>query len=174
MWFVTSPERACALALLGALTLPNPVAAQEGVETAVLAPGQTLRALAQARLGDADLWVEILRFNDLNSVAELTPGLELRLPVGMVSRVDAALAAALARIRAANAEGASLFAAAEIERAIARREEAVLARSRQDWAEAERLATAATETASQAVDRALLERRSGAEAVVLKILPSRL
>ena len=144
----------------------HPTAAQEGVATVVFDAGQTLRGLAAEHLGDPDLWSEILRFNDLTSAAELTPGQTLRLPVERVARVDAAIRQAATRIGEATAEGARLFAAAEVDQAIADQEAAQVARADYRWDEAERLAAAAAETAVRARDRALEERRTGAEALL--------
>lgn len=131
-----------------------------------LAEGQNLRELARLHLGDPNLWTEILRASGLASVADARPGVELRIPVTQVSRANRALAAALDHIRSATEAGAKVFAAGEIEQAVAFHEQALSRRQAGDWAASADLAGRAEKAADQALQLALKARDAAVEALL--------
>ncbi|WP_191059036.1 LysM peptidoglycan-binding domain-containing protein, partial [Geminicoccus harenae] len=110
----------CLLAgLLVMAAQANPTAGSAQETRIRVQDGQSLRDIAQAELGDPDLWTEILRANELRSPADVQPGMELVIPAGAIAAADRALDQALAAIQRATAEGARLFAPDEIEQGIA-------------------------------------------------------
>lgn len=126
----------------------------------------TLRGLVGQHLNDPDLWPVVLRLNDIASPADLVPGAELRLPVRQVLAADSALATALGAIQRATAEGARIFAPAEIGAAVENRETAITHRGAGAWRDAVDFAGLATGQANTAYDISLAQRDRAAEAVV--------
>ncbi|WP_027133940.1 FecR domain-containing protein [Geminicoccus roseus] len=126
--------------------------------------GQSLRDIAEAELGDPDLWTEILRANGLASPAEVRPGMELAIPKGEIAAADRALGRALAAIQQATEQGARLFARAQIEQGIARYDEGVARRKAGEWAGAAAAADEAREAAALALQLAAASRDAAAEA----------
>lgn len=126
--------------------------------------GQSLRDIAEAHLGDPDLWAEILRANGLTSPAEIRPGMELIVPAAEIAAADRALAQALAAIQRATEGGARLFAPGQIERGIARYEDATVRRKAKDWAGAAKAAGEARLAANEALELAAIGRDAAAEA----------
>jgi len=136
-----------------------------GQETTVrVQDGQSLRDIAQAELGDPDLWTEILRANELRSPADVRPGMELVIPAGAIAAADRALGQALAAIQRATAAGARLFAPDEIEQGIASYDAGVARRKAGDWAGAVAAAGEARQAASAAMQLVAAGRDSPAEA----------
>ena len=127
-------------------------------------PGQSLRDIAQAQLGDPDLWTEVLRANGLASPADVQPGMDLVMPTAEIAAADRALDQALDAIRKANAQGARLFAPDEIARGIARYDDGVARRKAADWAGAAAAAGEARVAAMAALQRAAAGRDAAAEA----------
>jgi hypothetical protein len=100
--------------------IPRPaLAATDGMVRVTLKEGQSLQDLARQYLGDPNLWTEILKASGLASVPEAKPGVELRVPVTQVSRAGKAVASALDYIQAATQAGAKVFAADQIDEAVA-------------------------------------------------------
>ncbi|MFV0513559.1 MAG: hypothetical protein ACK5MY_08025 [Jhaorihella sp.] len=93
----------------------------------------TIRGIVGRYLGDPDLWPTVLALNDIESSADLVPGAQLRLPVRQVAAADHALVTSLDAIQKANAEGARIFAPAEIGSALENRNTAVLRRVEGEW-----------------------------------------
>ena len=154
--------RALGVGLFCLLAPPLPGHAQE---TKVrVQEGQSLRDIAQAQLGDPDLWTEILRANRLASPADVHPGMELVVPSGAIGGADRALAQALATIQRATVQGARLFAPAEIAEGIARYDDGVAKRKAGDWAGAAKAAAEAKLAASTALQLAATGRDAAAEA----------
>ena len=149
--------------VLGTVAAANDVAADD--ETTVrVQEGQSLRDIAQQQLGDPDLWTEILRANGLQSPADVRPGMELKVPAAEIAAADRALRQALAAIQRATKQGARLFAASQIERGIARYENAVAKRKAGDWSAATRAADEAQIAAGKALQLAAKSRDTAAEA----------
>lgn len=126
--------------------------------------GQGLRDLAQKYLGDPDLWTEILRANDLASITDVRPGMELVIPVSQFAAVNRALRQALQAIRRATEEGARLFAAEQIEAGLRLYKDGVARRKAGDWEAAASLAGDATTAALAALKTATAQRDVAAEA----------
>jgi hypothetical protein len=140
------------------------VAADEPVVVR-LEQGQSLRDLAQQYLGNPDLWMEILRANNL-AVSDVRPGMEIKIPVTQVADADRALQQSLDLIQKATLEGARLFAPDEIAQAIWLRDAAVAHRKEGAWADAARVAADASAMAEQALASALAKRDAAAEALL--------
>jgi len=130
-----------------------------------LEEGQSLRDLAEQYLGDPDLWMEILRANDL-AVSDVRPGIEVAIPVAQIAAADRALQQSLELIQEATLEGARLFAPDEIAQAIWLRDAAVAHRKAGAWDEAARVAADANLMAEKALANALAQRDSAAEALL--------
>ena len=132
----------------------------------VLEEGQSLRDLAEQHLGDPDLWMEILRANDL-AVSDVRPGIEIAIPVSQIAAADRALQQSLDLIQKATLEGARLFAPDEIAQAIWLRDAAVAHRKAGAWDEAVRVAGDANahgrEGAGERAGAARLRRRGAAQ-----------
>jgi hypothetical protein len=119
-------SRAAACRVLLALVVALASGAVEAAEALKVRvqEGQSLRDIAQEYLGDPNLWTEILRANQLASITDVRPGIELVIPTGAVAAASRALRKALGTIQRATEEGARLFAAAEIEQGLKLYEEA--------------------------------------------------
>lgn len=128
--------------------------------------GDTIRSVAERHLKDADLWPQILALSGVASVADLQPGVVLRVPQVQVASADAALAGALFAIQAANAEGAQVFAPLEIATAITLRDEAISHRKHGEWAPTTQKASRSRVSAEEALSLSLAARDRAAEAVM--------
>lgn len=113
-------------------------------------PGQGLREIAAAHLGDADLWPAILRASGLTAAADAVPGTLLAIPAGEVAAADVALERAVRAIGSATAEGARLLAPLPMERSVARYRAGLMERKRGNWKAAALAADAAVRAADQA------------------------
>ncbi|MCC6984233.1 MAG: FecR domain-containing protein [Bauldia sp.] len=155
--------------------VPSPLLAQEApgeTLTARLGPQQTIRDLAEEYLGDPNLWQEILTASRLESITQVSAGIELRIPVNDISSANRALADSLTQIQLANLAGAQIFAPAEITRAIDLYDQARAERLRREWLRTRSLALESHAEASTALSiseefrgrpaEALLSDRQGA------------
>jgi hypothetical protein len=130
-----------------------------------LEEGQSLRDLAEQHLGDPDLWMVILRANNL-AVSDVRPGIEITIPVAQITAADQALQESLELIQQATLEGARLFAPDEIAQAIWLRDAAVAHHKAGEWDEAARVASDAQAAAEKALASALAQRDAAAEALL--------
>lgn len=130
---------------------------------------ETLRDFVARYLRDPDLWPTVLKLNKLASPADLTPGLVMQMPVRQVSLADDALSASLIAIQKATAEGARLFAPAQIGAAIENRETAIDRRAEGAWRDVVDFAGVATVHANEALDISLEQRDRAAEALITDI-----
>ena len=153
------------LAVFLVVQAPAAMAANGDWVTVRLKEGQSLRDLAQEHLGDPDLWAEILRANGL-SVADVHPGIELKIPVGQIAAANKALGDALKVIQQATEQGARLFAAEQIGQAIKLRDAALAKRKAGDWDAAAKLAGEAKVAADAALTAALAQRDAAADALL--------
>ncbi len=151
------------ICLLGALLAPAVLAAERSL---VLEPGQNLRALAAEHLGDAELWQEWLRANDLESAAAVRPGMRLRFPEQALIDAQQALARSAALIERANRLSARIFAAAAIGRAVHLHNQALEAREGARWPAALKLARQAETEAKRAVAQCEAQQDVAAEAAL--------
>jgi LysM domain len=162
-------DRRVVFAVLFALSLGGSVPAalaQQDEVSVRLEEGQSLRDIARQHLGDPDLWTEILRANELRSITDVQPGIELRIPVTEIAEANRALQGSLEAIQEATEEGARLFAPDQIGQAIALRDQALAQRTAGAWQESARLAADATIAAAEALESALAERDALAEALL--------
>ncbi|MGR3713383.1 MAG: FecR domain-containing protein [Shimia sp.] len=129
----------------------------------------TLRDFVALHLNDPDLWPTVLRINEMASVAELSAGTVLQMPVQQVALADDALAVSLLAIQRATAEGARLFAPTEIGNAITDRDTAVEQRGEGEWRQVVDYAGSATDHADKAFEIAVAQRDRAAEALITDI-----
>ncbi|MCP4385428.1 MAG: hypothetical protein GY798_29115 [Hyphomicrobiales bacterium] len=146
---------------------PLPVRAQDSPYlTVTIGSDETIRQVAEKYLSDPDLWPEILRSSGVESIADLKPGMELRIPVSEITSANAALIAALGQIQRANEAGAQIFAPDEIGRAVDLHEQALETRLQRRWPETRDLAEASFGEATTAIEVAKTNRDQAAEALV--------
>jgi FecR protein/Glucodextranase, domain B len=163
---VRSARRWGVYVILGSLLAGSgPAAAADDRVVVRLEEGQSLRDLAERHLGDPDLWMEILRANNL-AVSDVRPGIEIEIPVSRIAAADRALQTSLETIQKATSEGARLFAPDEMAQAIWLRDTALAHRKAGEWDEAAKVATDASATADRALAAALAQRDSAAEALL--------
>lgn len=127
---------------------------------------ETIRQVAEKYLSDPDLWPEILRSSGIDSIADLKPGMELKVPVNEITEANKALIEALGQIQKANAAGAQIFAPDELGRAVDLHEQALKKRLARDWVVTRDLATASFAEAVRAYDTSIAKRDQAAEALV--------
>ncbi|MGK9167186.1 FecR domain-containing protein [Inquilinus limosus] len=152
-----------------AFVLATSVSAVPAAETTIevrLEPNQTVRQLSERYLGDPDLWPEILKASHLASVADLSPGQPLRVPVDLIAAAERALARCADQIRLANLAGAQLFAPDEIGRAIDLYDRALGRRIERAWTEAKDLALTSRSEAAKALAISEARRDEAAEALL--------
>lgn len=142
-------RHACALfcALASAVAVASGEPSMAVVE---FTPGMSVRQLAQDYLGNANLWPQILKTNNLQSVVAIEPGQKLRIPVSQVKAANRALRLAKDDIHRANIAGAQLFAPRMIATAISYRDKALIRRNDGAWSETFELARQSRDIAGQA------------------------
>lgn len=147
------------------LAMAAPIAGAETIEVR-LEPNQTVRQLSERYLGDPDLWPEILKASDVASVAQLSQGQRLRIPVDLIAAAERALARCADQIRLANLAGAQLFAPDEIGRAIGLYDRALGRRVERAWSDAKELALESHSEAAKALVLSEERRDEAAEALL--------
>jgi hypothetical protein len=157
---------ACACAFFAAALLSAAPSRADDTITVTIGSDQTIREVAEKYLSDPDLWPEILKSSGIQSIADLHPGMELRIPVNEISSANKALIEALGQIQKANAAGAQIFAPDEIGRAVDLHEQALVQRLARQWAATKDLAVASFNEAVTALTKSEAERDQAAEAVV--------
>jgi hypothetical protein len=160
-----------AFALVAAVLLfaaaPHPRAAETADFLVVtIGSDETIREVAEKYLSDPDLWPEILRSSGINSIADLQPGMELRIPVNEITAANQALIASLGQIQRANQAGAQIFAPDEIGRAVDLHEQALQKRIVREWFATRSLAEASYQEATNAIEVSERNRDVAAEALV--------
>ena len=131
-----------------------------------LEPNQTIRQLSERYLGDPDLWPEILKASNVASIAQLSPGQLLRIPVDLIAAAERALSRCADQIRLANLAGAQLFAPDEIGRAIGLYDRALGRRVERAWSDAKDLALESHSEAAKALALSEERRDEAAEALL--------
>lgn len=106
---------------------------QAGTIEITVEPNQNIRSIAEKHLGNPDLWNDILRENDINSVADVKPGMKLRIPVKAIKTAINELGKAQQELQEANKAGARIFATAVIDSGIVRFDGASEKRREGDW-----------------------------------------
>ncbi|MCC6792298.1 MAG: FecR domain-containing protein [Thermomicrobiales bacterium] len=142
--------------------------AQDGSGYLVVTIGskETIREVADRYLSDPDLWPEILRVSGIESIADLKPGMELRIPVNEITTANQALVESIGQIQKANLAGAQIFAPDEIGRAVELHEQALEQRLLRAWIATKDLADASFREATTAISVAEQKRDVAAEALV--------
>ncbi|HET7716789.1 MAG TPA: FecR domain-containing protein [Bauldia sp.] len=154
------------LVVLAASAGQPPRAEDSGFLVVTLGNNETIREVADRYLSDPDLWPEILRASGISSIADLTPGMELRIPVNEITSANQALIASLDQIQNANQAGAQIFAPDEIGRAVDLHEQALQKRLAREWVETRGLAEASYAAATAAIEVAERNRDVTGEALV--------
>jgi len=139
---------------------------EKNLRTVVVEEGQNVRELADAYLGDPDLWGEILRVNHLNSPADVKPGMILQLPPDIINKARNELAKARESVDEASRAGAKIFAPALIAEAIQLHNDALAKRKAGDWNACFSLAGQASEKAGEAVERSQDQGGLAGEAIL--------
>lgn len=158
------------LALAASVALAGPARAETdgGGDFLVVTIGsdETIREVADRYLSDPDLWPEILRSSGIETIADLRPGTELRIPVNEITSANRALIESLGQIQKANLAGAQIFAPDEIGRAVDLHEQALAKRLLRDWFATRDLAHASFDEATAAIAVSERNRDLAAEALV--------
>ncbi len=154
-------------AALATMWLGAAARAQDGdYITVTIGSDETIRQVAEKYLSDPDLWPEILRSSGVESIADLHPGMELKIPVSEITTANQALIEALGQIQKANLAGAQIFAPDEIGRALDLHEQALEKRVARQWIETKDLALASFDQATSAIAISKANRDQAAEALV--------
>ncbi|MFC1715605.1 FecR domain-containing protein [Candidatus Poribacteria bacterium] len=143
-----------------------PVFGQQGkMITITIEEGQNIRGMAAQYLGDANLWTEILRVNNLKTVTEVKPGMKLKIPSNSISLAGRELASSLESIQEATKAGARIFAPNSISKAIQLRNEAI-GKRKLDWVGCFELARSAKIEAQNALNESLAKNDISVEAIL--------
>ncbi len=163
-----SRARRAALLFLCLIALSPASFAQNDSEyvRARLAPQQTIRQLALQYLEDGNLWPDILRASGVQSIADLRPGQELRIPANEISTANTAVVDALMQIQGANRAGARIFAPTEINKAVSLYDDALQRRLEREWRQTRTLAAQSLTEATTALKKSTDARDQSAEALV--------
>lgn len=127
---------------------------------------QSICEIARQYLGDADLWEEILKANNVPSPDKVSEGLKLTIPVEQVKAVNLILNDAMGSIKSATEAGAKSFATDKINAAVASYEQGVKTRKNAQWSEATRLGKEAKALALEAEKEAKAKSQTATEAVL--------
>lgn len=155
-----------ALSVLAAATGANAQSPGGDYLTVVIGPDQSIRQIAEEYLSDPDLWPEILKSSGIGSIADLRPGMELKVPVNEISAANRALLASLGQIQKANEVGAQIFAPDNIGHAVELHDQAQAKRLQREWVETRRLADESYSEATTAIEISEGQRDQKAEALV--------
>jgi hypothetical protein len=128
--------------------------------------GQSIRDIAEIHLGDANLWQELLRENNLQDITDIRPGLKLSVPAGRILRAKNAMHDSLNGIQQATQEGARVFAPVEISEAIRLYDEALSLRANGQWDDVTDRANQAKTLAQNALRLAMEVRDAAGQAVL--------
>jgi hypothetical protein len=131
-------------------------------DSLVVKEGESIRLLSERHLGDSELWPEFLRANDLDSVADIHPGMTLKLPAPEIVKTQRLLKEVREKIQRANRMRARLFAPTEIGNAVANQDQALEEKRLRRWKAALVLAEKAVAAADQAL--AICEGKSNVAA----------
>jgi len=132
----------------------------------VVEPGDTPRALAEAHLGDPNLWPAILRANGLARDAAIVPGMRLLIPKESHARAHAALTALDGVIREATENGGGLFAVEAMSRANEAQTRARAAFEALEWPACAEIAERGLVSAREALETARGQRNARATALL--------
>ncbi len=128
--------------------------------------GMSIREIAREHLNDANLWIEILKVNNLSDLTELKPGMKLKIPSKTVIAAEKGLTKSLGKIREATKAGAKVLAPGLILNAVRFRDQAISARKNGEWQESVALSEKAFEEAQKALDESISRNDVAVEAVL--------
>lgn len=143
-----------------------PVSAINSQNVVIVEKDQSIREIASKYLGDADLWEEILKANNIPSPDKITEGLKLSIPVEQIKAVNLVLNDALTAIKSATEAGAKSFATDKINSAVSSYEQGIRARKNAQWNEATRLGRESRAMAIEAEKEAKAKSQTSTEAVL--------
>ena len=127
---------------------------------------QSLRDIAEKYLGNANLWIDILRANSLGSAADIKVGMSLNIPATALTRANQALQDGLGVIDKATMAGARLFAPAIIANAIETRDRAIAERNVGSYDSSYKLARQSEEKAREALGICIANQNVPAQALI--------
>jgi len=134
--------------------------------TVTVQENQSLRDIAEEYLGNANLWIDILRANSLGSAADIKVGMSLRIPATALTRANRALQHALGVIDKATMAGARLFAPAIITNAIETRDRAIGERNIGRYDSSYNLARESRQKAQEALNISIANQNVPAQAMI--------
>lgn len=138
----------------------------DGMVTIIVEKNQNVREIAQKYLDNPDLWPDILHANNMMSVHELLPGMQLKIPVKMILKVEETVNRSRDLIQKATQAGARILAADAISSAIFYQNRALDERRAGRWKIALEMALRAESDARQALEISQKERDISIEAVL--------
>ena len=134
--------------------------------TVTVQENQSLRDIAEEYLGNANLWIDILRANSFGSAADIKVGMSLRIPATALTRANQALQHALGVIDKATMAGARLFAPAIITNAIETRDRAIGERNIGRYDSSYSLARESRQKAQEALNISIANQNVPAQAMI--------
>ena len=149
------------------IILTFPLTAQdEDVISVKVGEDEGIREIAEKYLNNPDLWVDILRANNIETAADLKVGMILRIPVKSISRASVELEKSKEAIQKADQSGAKIFALALIDSAVSSRNKALEQRQKGLWDDCYQLANSALKSADQAYEICMSKKNVAGNAVV--------
>ena len=141
-------------------------AQQNDIITITVKENESIRDIAEKYLKNPDLWIDILRANNITTAADLKVGMTLRIPVKSISRASEELDKSKDAIQIADKSGAKIFAPALIDSAVTLRNLAIEERQKGLWDECFELAKSAYLSADKAYKICLSKKNVAGQAVV--------
>ncbi|MCW5202053.1 MAG: FecR domain-containing protein [Candidatus Electrothrix communis] len=129
-----------------------------------LSADESLRQVSQRLLNDGDAWQIILRYNGIEHPDAASPGISLRIPVGLYTKLHRHLERVASLISQANREGAALLADKELAEAMRLQNQALRLKQEGRLQKAVKQATFAKAGALAALDKAKSTQIHTAEA----------
>ncbi|GAK53855.1 hypothetical protein U14_05129 [Candidatus Moduliflexus flocculans] len=126
----------------------------------------SLRALAEQYLGSPNEWNMLLKYNGLEQLADLQPGMSLTIPTGSFQRFAQALGQAAETARLANMEGAGVLSKTNIDEANRLQTSAIELKNSGKLAEAEAAASEAAQWAEKALNEAKAKKIQAVSAIL--------
>jgi LysM repeat protein len=127
---------------------------------------QSLRDIAKEYLGNPNLWVDILRANNLTSASDIKVGMSLKIPASALMRTNRALQDSLNVIDKATMAGARLFAPDIIAESIEIRNQAIAERNAGRYDISYKLARESKEKARETLRICIANQNVPAEAII--------
>ena len=104
------------IGMAASIVLFSNISAQSSESIVItIEPNQNIRDISAKYLDDPDLWMDILRANNIGTAADLKPGMKLTIPAADIKRASSELDKAQSVFQEASKSGARIFAAVEID-----------------------------------------------------------